>query len=54
MNLIGAGSSSLRKRGNSSMFNIEDGRIAGAVLGDESNSGNPKSGRINGFDGVIE
>lgn len=33
---------------------IEDGRIAGAVLGDESNLGNPKSGRINGFDGVIE
>jgi hypothetical protein len=54
MNLIGAGIPSLRKRGNSGMFNIDDGRIAGAVLGDESNLGNPKSGRIKGFDGVIE
>ena len=54
MNLIGAGSSSLRKRGNSSMFNIDDGRIAGAVLGDESNLGNPKSCQVKGFDGVIE
>ena len=54
MNLIGAGIPSLRKRGNSSMFNIEDGRIEGALLGEESNLGNPKSCQVKGFDGVIE
>ncbi len=53
MNLIGAGIPSLRKRGNSSMFNIEDGRIAGAVPRDEP-SGNPKAGQVKGFDGVSE
>lgn len=53
MNLIGAGIPSLRKRGNSSMFNIEDGKIAGALLGEEP-SGNPRSCQVNGFDGVIE
>ncbi len=54
MNLIGAGIPSLRKRGNSSMFNIENGKITGALPGEESNLGNPKSGQIIGFDGVIE